>query len=111
MFHNALYDFLPAQLAGGTGTRRSEQFGHDHLDALLMGQFNLFGGHPSKVVDKVGGLFFVPPSERFNLKPKGLQGRLSTFDLDLVAAVSQRERHRAVNEDFHWPEKNGRKGN
>ena len=111
VFHNALYDFLPAQLAVGTGTRSGEQFGHDDFDALLMGQINLFGGHPSKVVDKVGGLFFVPPTEEFNLKSKGLQGRLSAFDLDLLSAVRQRKGQPAVDEDFHWLGKNGRKWN
>jgi hypothetical protein len=89
----------------------ADQVGHDNFDALLMGQLDVFGGHPSKVVDKVGGLFFVPPTEGFNLKSKGLQGRLSAFDLDLVSAVRQRARQRAVNEDFHWLGKNGRKWN
>ena len=78
-----------------------EQLGHDDLDALLMGKLDGFSGHPAKGVDDVGGLFFVPPTEGFNLESKGLQGRLSALDLDLVSAVRQRERQRAVDEDFH----------
>ena len=35
---------------------------------------DVVGGHPAKIVDEVGGLFFVPPADRLDLDANFLQG-------------------------------------
>jgi len=74
-----------------------------------MGKFDLAGGHSTKIMNNITGLFVIPPAQRLNLEAEGLQRGLGALDLYLLSAVRERERNVAVKEDFHWPGKNGRK--
>ena len=60
----------------------------------------MFGGHPAKIMDEVGRLFVIPPSDGFNL---GTTGSSATWFVatGFVAAMRQHERDRAVDQNFH----------
>ena len=88
-------------LDGGLRTLRGEQVGDEHLDFFLVGKVNLIGGHPAKIMDEVAALVFIPPAQRFDRDANLRERRHRLLDLDGLAAMRQRERQRAVHQDFH----------
>ena len=95
-------EFLHLQLCFGAGTGPGEQFGHDNLDAFLLREPDVVNGHPAEIMDEIGGLCVVPPTDKFDLEAKGLQRCPRLFNLDLPASVRQGEGKRAINENLHF---------
>jgi len=99
----------PAEYSAHTALKRSlgalrrEQISENDFDPLLPCKLNLILRHQPEIMNDITRLVFVPPAKRFGIYADCLEARDSFLNLNSLTTVRERERERAVDQNFHAP--------